>query len=205
MVAVAVASKHPSPALRLLDSVPVKWWLVLAAALILGASALFGGLDDATVAAPEPVLVGVGEPFVGPQLTTTILSTELTDVAPGYSLEPGDGNTYLVVTATVTNTWTTSTELIRDLLQLEWLDGEGTGEADRLTLVSDGTSSPQANPGVPIEVAYVWEVPEGVLAPGDVARVSIRSKSLTVDGDVSYGSYWSSPVVAAHADVEVVG
>jgi hypothetical protein len=185
-VAVAVASRPTNPVLRVLDSVPAKWWLFGIAALVLAASALFGGLADAGRAEVELPVLTAGEEFVGPQLTTTISSAELTDVAPDYSFEPEEGNTYLVVTAVVTNTVKKSTTSVADLLQLEWLDDDAQGVTERVALVSDGTSLPQANPGVPIEVAFVWEVPVGNVVPGD-----------------TFGDYWSNPVVAAHVDVEV--
>jgi hypothetical protein len=205
VVAVEVESKRTNPVLRALDSVPAKWWLGIIAAIVLGASAVFGGLDDATVASPEPRLLAAGDTFTAPELSTTVHSARITDLAPGYSLEPDVGNTYLVVTATVMNNWTTSTTSIGDLLQLEWLETETHGEADRTALVSDGSPLPQANPGVPTDVAYIWQVPVDELSPGDIVRVSIRSKTLTVDGDVTYGSYWSSPIVAARVDVEITG
>lgn len=201
--AVAVASNRTNPVLRALDSVPAKWWLFVIAAVVLAASAIFGGLDDATQADPEPPVLSPGQAFVGPQLTTTLHTAELMEVAPGYTLEPEDGFTYLVVMATVTNTSTTSTTAITDLLQLEWLDDETQGEPDRTALLSDGTSLPQANPGVPIDVAYIWQVPIGDVEPADTVRVAIRSKTFTLDGDVTYGSYWSDPVVAARVDLEV--
>lgn len=198
-----VASKRTNPVLLALDSVPARWWLFAIAAVALAASAIFGGLDDASQADPEPPVLSPGEAFVGPQLTTTLHTAELMDVAPGYTLEPDDGFTYLVVTATVTNTSVTSTTAIDDLLQLEWLDDETKGEPDRTALVSDETPLPQANPGVPMDVAYIWQVPIGELESGDTVRVSIRSKTFVQDGDVTYGSYWAYPVVAARVDLEV--
>lgn len=216
MVAVVVASEpSANPAqrdtpvkarvrlARLIDAIPVKWWLAIVAALILAASAIFGGLDDAAPAEAETPVLSAGEPFVGPELTASLHEAWLTDLAPGLTLNPDDGFTFLVVSATVTNTWTRSTTAIRDLLQLEWIVDDTAGEPDRTALISDGTPSPQAEPGVPMEVAYIWQVPIDRVADGDTVRVAIRSKTLTVDGDVTFGSYWADPTIAAQVDLEV--
>lgn len=205
MAAVAEASKPRRRVVRLIDSVPTRWWFTVAGAAVLAVSALFGGLDDASRAAVEPPVLEAGESFAGPELTTVVHSAEVADDAPGLAFEPEEGFTYFVVTATVTNNYTVSTIVIGDLLQLEWLGGETNGEADRIFLVSDETSLPYAHPDVPMEVAYIWELPEDTVLAGDTVQIAIRSKTLTVDGDVTYGSYWSDPVVAARVDVEVGG
>jgi len=217
VAAVAEASKSPGESnqaatarpkgrvVKAIDSVPLKWWFTGVGVVILAVSAAFGGLADAQEVRALIPQLQPGDQFVGPELSATLHSAELTDVAPDYTIEPEAGNTYLVVTATVTNNWKESTILISDLLRLEWLKDEAEGVPSRVALLSDGTSLPQANPGVPIEVAYIWEVPLDALTPGDDVEVAIRTKTFVLDGDVTYGSYWADPVTAATVTLEVEG
>ena len=190
------------PALiRWLAALPLRWWLTIGVALLIAASAVFGGLAEATEVRNGPVILEPGQEFVGPELTTTVTSAEITDVAPGLTLEPDEGNTYVVVEATVTNTWRVSSITFGDLLQLPWL-GEEWQVAERTVLLSDGTIGVQVNPDVPVEVAFVWEIPRELVPTDGVIPVTIMAKSLTEDGLVTYGSYWSSPEPAALVTLE---
>ncbi len=176
------------------------WWLVAGAAVILGASALFGGLDEATPSAEEVPVTAVGEPIVRDEFTVIVESAQLMDIAPGYSLEPEAGNTYFVVSATVTNNWRVSTTSLGDLLRLEWAEEP---DATRTVRLIDDSPLAQANPGVPTSVAFVWEIPQAEREVGATARITVSARTLTEDGDVTYGSYWSDPRPTAYVDVIV--
>ncbi len=173
---------------------PLRWWFLTGVGALLAISALFGGLADAESVAAGPPHVEAGTENVGPQFTSIVRSAETSPVVPGIVSEPEEGNTYLLVSATVTNTWRISTNA-NDLLQLPWL-GDGLAVAERVVLVSDGTTNPQAHPGVPIDVVYVWEVPLADV-PESTMPVTVIEKVLTEDGDLTYGAYWSDPTPAA--------
>ncbi len=179
---------------------PLFWWFVAGAALLLGVSALFGGLDEADRSAAEPPLVPVGERIVRDEFTVVVESARLMDIAPGYSLEPEAGNRYLVVTTTVTNNWRVSTTSLGDLLHLEWAEEP---DATRTVRLIDDSPLAQANPGFPVNVAFVWEIPQGEREVGETARITVSARTLTEDGDVTYGSYWSDPRPTAYVDVIV--
>lgn len=193
---------RPSKRLLLwLSNMPVGWWIVLGVAVVLGVSALFGGLDDADPTADNPPTVALGEPIVRDELTTVVQSLSVGDSALGAIGEPDEGMAYLVLTARVTNNYTLSTVTITDLFQFD--EYPDMPPYDRVVLLADDTTLPQAHPGVPIDAAWVWSIDEDMISAGDTVRVSVMAKTLTKDGLVSYGSYWSDPIATAWVDVEV--
>lgn len=200
---VAVASKR-NWVVRLLASIPTLWWIVAAAALALGASALFGGLDDAdSVGEVTTPVIDVGEEFPAEQFTTTVTGARLYDVFPTEFSEPeGEGNRFLVVTAIVTNNYYQSIFGPETLLRLEFLGEEGQ-ESVRHVLMSDLSGSPQTDPRIPQEIGFVWEVANDAFVDGDTIRVSITSQTLFTENSVTYGDYWVDPVVTAWVDVTV--
>lgn len=185
---------------RWLGSIPTSIWFIVGAAVILGVSALFGGLDEADLSSRQPPVVPAGEEIVRDELTTIVHSAYVGDVAPGYSFEPEEGNVYLVVEATVTNNARVTTVTFSELIRVDQLEEPVALRTARLV---DGSGLPQANPGVPTGVGFVWEVPEGSVSPGDTVRLTITAKSFTADGDVTFGSYWSDPQPTAFVDIEV--
>lgn len=200
---VAVASKR-NWVVRLLASIPTLWWIIAAAALVLGASALFGGLDDAdSVGEITTPTIEVGEEFPAVQFTTTVTGARLYDVFPTEYSEPEDeGNRFLVVTAIVTNNYYQSTTAMDSLLRLEFL-GEDGQESRSQVLMSDLSRGPQADPRIPQEVGFMWEVADDAFAVGDTVRVTITSQTLFTENFITYGDYWVDPVVAAWVDVTV--
>ena len=201
--AVAVVASNRRAMTRWLDRVPLRWWFIAGVAVLLAISALFGGLADADRVEAGPVEVGAGTEIVGPELTTTVRSAEISSSAPGVFGEAEEGTAYLVIEATVTNTWRVSTITFTDLLQLPSLGEEG-AKAERVVLLSDNTTGVQAHPGVPVDVAFVWELPVLQL-PDSTIAVSVMAKTLTEDGDVTYGSYWSDPEPIAIVTLTVEG
>lgn len=188
--------------MRGLSAVPTLWWIILAVAIVLGASALFGGLDDADTSGDSDVTtIAVGEQLVGDEFTVTVTGAQLYDAYPSEYNEPEDGNRLLVVTAKVMNNWTEYTSL-EELLGLEFLGPTGQFTHTRV-LLSDLTGNPIAIPRVPVEVAYVWEVPAGEFDDGDTVQVTIMSRTLFTDNFVTYGDYWTNPQPVAHVDVPI--
>jgi len=197
-------AERPSKRLVLwLSAMPFGWWIVAGVALVLGVSALFGGLADADLSANDPPVVASGEEIVRDELTTVVASVAVGADFPGIVSAPDDGQTHLVLTATVTNNYRLSTVAITDLFQFDQIPDMP--PYDRVVLLADGTTLPQAHPGVPLEAAWVWTIDDDVIKVGDTVRVSVMAKTLTEDGLVSYGSYWSDPVPTAWVDLVVTG
>jgi len=183
---------------RLLDTVSTRHWILLAGAVLLAITGLFGGL--ATVE-KEPVVLPVlpiGEEHVGAQFGVAVHSVELMDVAPAYTFEADEGNEYLVVSITLTNNFVVSTTDIDEAISLEGLK---LPKIDRTVLLSDSTPLPQAHPGLPIDVALVWQVPRGSVADKETVQVSIMEASLQTEPDLLFGDYWYDPVPVAHVDL----
>ncbi|MDH6180619.1 hypothetical protein M2152_000801 [Microbacteriaceae bacterium SG_E_30_P1] len=185
---------------RWLDRVPLRWWVIAAVAALLGISAVFGGLNEAERADDGPEVVSVAEEFVGPELATTVHSVEIDTAVTGRVGEAEEGNTYLAVSATVTNLWKVSSITFTDLLQLPWL-GDDLAKAERV-VYADGELGVQVNPNVPVDVVFIWEIPTELVPEDGIIPVTIMAKSFTEDGDVTYGSYWSSPEPAAVVELD---
>lgn len=185
---------------RWLAAVPTSIWFLVGLGLILGVSALFGGLDDADLSARQPPVVVAEEEIARDELTTVIHSAVLTDLSPGYSFDPEEGFTYLVVEGTVTNNGLVTTISFDDLLRIEALEEPAVAHTARTI---DNSTLPQLNPLVPTGIAFVWEVPEDAFASGDTVRLTVQAKTFTRDGDITFGSYWSDPQPTAYVDVVV--
>lgn len=187
---------------RLLAAVPTLWWIILAAVLVLGASALFGGLEEADGAGEVDVpVLSVGDELIGEEFTATITGARLYDAYPSEYNEPEEGNRLLVVTARVTNNWTEYTSL-QELLRLDFL-GETEQYTQNRVLLSDLTGNPIAIPRVPLDVGYVWEVPADAFDDGDTVRITITARTLFTDNFVTFGDYWTDPQPAAFVDVTI--
>lgn len=72
-----------------------------------------------------------------------------------------------------------------------------------VAVISDATKYPQLQPNVPIELAYIWQVPARQFATDDVLRIDLLDKRYVADGFVTYGERFEDPFVAASVDVEV--
>lgn len=187
---------------RLLDKVSTRHWILVAGAVVLAITGLFGGL--ATVHKDEPVLpvLSVGEEHVGPHFSVAVHDLELMDIAPDYSFEADDGNEYLVATITVTNNWVETTTSLKDALALDFLDKEHS-TVDRTFLLSDSTPLPQMHPRLPIDVGVVWQVPRGSIADDQIVRVSIMEATLNTDTVLTYGDRWDDPLPVALVELPV--
>lgn len=186
--------------MRALAAVPTLVWILVGVLVFLGFAGLFGGLGTAQRQADQLPVIAVGEEHVGPQFSVAVHDATLMDVAPGFSLEADDGNEYLVVTVTLTNNYRVSTTSIRDAIALEWLDEEY-AKVERTVVVSDKTTLAQVHPGVPVDVAMVWQVPRDTIDDGEELRVSVMEASLRTNSGLTFGDYWHDPVPVAYVDV----
>jgi hypothetical protein len=188
---------------RVIAAIPAKWWILVGAAVLLGASALFGGLDEADSSGDALPVLSPGETFVADELTTTVMDAQLTGTLPNSYSEPDEGNRFIAVAATVTNNFRNSTSFLDDVLVLDILAGDPDLERPRVFLVSDGTTLPQAPPRVPVDLLFVWEVPEGMVTDGEVISLTVRSRSYFTQNSVTYGDRWQDPVAAATIDLRI--
>lgn len=177
-----------------------QWWKTALVA-ILAVAALFGGLDrvDTGVTTFEP-----GQEFDDGQYTVTVHRARLVSdlTAGGFTLaREKPGRRYLGVVVTLRNDGTAPGRVDRAL--------ELRGVADKkfvgVSRMSDGSRATTLGPGLEEELAYVWELPEGELTPGDSITLRVWKKSLT-EGMVIYGEHYiPSMTEYGEVTVEVMG
>jgi hypothetical protein len=158
------------------------WQLVVAVILIV--TALFGGLDgvDTTVTKFAP-----DQAFSDGQFTLTVRRASLVNELPatniGLSAKPG--RRYLGVVTDVRNDGTVSGKLAGEL------DLRGTVNTRFVGAVrmADGTSVGRLGPGLSDQLAFVWEVPEDMIKPGESVTFRVWKKHFD-ELLVSYGKAW---------------
>lgn len=157
----------------------------LAVLAVLGATALFGGLDtvDDSVTTFRP-----GEEFSDGQFTVVVERASLVgELRSGSRVlrAPAPGTQYLGVVATVRNDGTTSGGLRNELDLRDQPKAEFVG-AMRL---DGGTEILSLGPGLKEEVAFVWSLPESALRPGQDIELRIWKKQFR-ELAVTYGRAW---------------
>jgi hypothetical protein len=200
------AARIRARAKNLSTKVPTRWLFTALLGLFLAASAAFGGLEDADTA-PLPRL-DVGEAFTGAQLRIAIEDAVLIDAFPEAFIEPEvEGNRLIVIRATVENVWDRPVSTYSRLGAADNVRPRGIDDmADpplTVAVISDGALYPELQPSVPIELAFIWEVPENGVSDGDVLRVDVLDKIYIATGAVTYGERFEDPFVAAYAEVPV--
>jgi hypothetical protein len=175
--------------------------------VFLAASAAFGGLN--TVVPPPIPVIEAGEPFTGAQLRIAVERAVLIDGFPENDITPADGNRLLVVVTRVENVWDEPAVTLGDESAAQNVRPTGVAGIDAGTeplsvaVLSDGAEYPELQPGVPVELAYIWEVAPDALGKGDTIGVDIYDKTFRAEGFVTYGERFENPFVAASTDLTV--
>ncbi|MDO9398501.1 MAG: hypothetical protein Q7T71_18305 [Herbiconiux sp.] len=188
------------------DTVPTKWLVTGIVAVLLAGSAVFGGLNDAP--APPLTRIQPGDTVTGQQLAITPERAVLIDGFPEEYIEPeSPGGRLLVVVATVENEWTepvTTSEGFgaSDNLRVVGVPGLDTDTAPFVVvLLDDGSQFPDLQPGVPMELGFIWEVPGDALADGDTVRVDLYDKRFQAEGFVTFGARFVDPVATSFVEL----
>ncbi|MGO4782513.1 hypothetical protein [Cryobacterium sp. W22_MBD10_FK3] len=188
---------------RLFDKLPTPWLISGITAVLLAFSAVFGGLDDAPVQA-APV-IEPGATHVGAELTVTVSEALLIDAFPEQLLVPEEGNRLLVVRAVVENTTTGPLRLAAgaaDSLRVGRVPGvPGATPPYRILVIDDGSGEVAVQPGVPVELAFIWEVAGDAVAEGDSIQVQLLDRVKISEGELTYGGLYDDPVVTATLDL----
>ena len=134
------------------------------------------------------------------QFATTLDRAAVVSVRPGSSLDPEPGVAYLVVYTRLENRLERTQQPSSDLLVL---DAElGLDRADSVVLAADPGGVAELQPDLPADVAFVWEVEEGVVQPDDLLRVGVVDRTAH-DSQLTTGVVWLDPRVGAVADLVV--
>ena len=189
----------------LFDRVPTRWLVASGSGILLAASAVFGGLNDAEPV--EPPHLEVGEAHAGLEMDVTVNGGVLIDAFPEVNLIPDDGNRLFVVRATVENTTTAARRLSStepDPIQVDGVPEVAAGQAPtRILVIDDGSDLVVVQPGVPVELAFIWEIPADALAAGDTVAVSVLDRVYIGEGELTYGGLYGDPAVSATVDLEL--
>jgi hypothetical protein len=199
------AARIRARAKELSTKVPTRWFVTGLLGLFLAASAAFGGLEEAD-APPLPQL-DVGEAFTGAQLRIAIEDAVLIDAFPEALIIPAEGKRLLVVRATVENVWDRPVPATNGIGAADNVRPRGIKDLEdsplTVAVISDGTKMPELQPGVPVELAFVWEVTPSAVGEDDVIRIDVLDKTYAAGGYVTYGERFQDPFVAAYAELPV--
>lgn len=180
--------------------------------IVLGVTALFGGLADADVEVPRVAGLRVGETVRVDPYEITLRKVLWVDELPNvYPTTKGDR--WLAITATVRNTHTTSlfgAVELREALTLSGVDGlvedpvAGTPRVRstyRRVLADTSDLSP-VSPGVSYEMVFLFEQAPSAEPPTEVTVQLVRHTWRRNSLDQSMG--WFDPTVAAQATLPMV-
>lgn len=159
-----------------------QWWKTILV-VVLAVAALFGGLDrvETGVTSFQP-----GEEFHDGQYTVTVQRARLLPEIDGYPLaREKPGRVYLGVVATLRNDGIAPGRFDRELQ----LRGVPNAEFVGVARMSDGSRATTLGPGLEEQLAWVWELPDGQLRPGDPVTFRVWKKSLR-EGMVIFGEHY---------------
>lgn len=183
-----------------IDLVPTSWLITGAGALLLGATALFGGLEAAAVD-PTPS-VAAGETFAGSDLEMTVLGVQLRDERGKALVFPDEekGERVLVVVVDVVNTFDRPRSSSDGAARSPVIDGirlEGLDEPPTISRADDGEASPALQPDVPARLLLAWLVGPDDFREGDEVTLTLPDSTHRVGTSVVRGDYWDDIVVGA--------
>lgn len=157
---------------------PTPWLVTAAGGALLALTAAFGGLNE--VPDTPPAELGVGETFVGSDLSMTVLGVALTDTRPmsGLIVDEQAGERVLSVILEVVNEF--------DLPRVAESPGVAASPViDGITVVGVTSTQPQLSrdgegyapitlqPGVPVRIAASWILTDDSVQPGDELPITL--------------------------------
>jgi len=183
------------------DRVPTGWIITGVGAILLGATAAFGGLAPAPQ--PKPAELSAGEHYTGSQLDMAVVSAGVGGEVRGTGFAPEEGQRTLVVVLDVTNEFT-APRLARskDTMGGVGVDGVSLEGVDVARTI-DGSNVLEFQPGVPTRVRLAWLIDEGQVSPGDEIRVVLPDSTHYVGSFVERGDYFTDVRTGAYATVQV--
>lgn len=192
---------------RSIDLIPTSWLITGAGAVLLGATAIFGGLEAAAVD-PTPT-VAVGETFAGSDLEMTIVGVELREEPGNAALYPDEekDERVLVVVVDVVNTFDTPRSSYSGDKMSPVVNGihlEGIDEKPSVSRADDGAGSPMLQPDVPVRLLLAWIVGPDDYHDGDEVQLTLPDSTHYVGKSVMRGDYWTDARVGATVTAEVV-
>ena len=180
--------------------------------IVLGVTALFGGLADADVAVPRVSGLRIGETVRAEPYEITVRKVLWVDELPNV-FPTEQGNRWLAITATVRNTHSESlfgAVELADSLAMTGVDGlvkepeKGTDrvESTYRKVLADTSDLSPVSPGLPYEMVYLFELKSSVTPPAEVTLQVVRHTWRENSLDQSMG--WFDPAVVAQSTLPMV-
>jgi hypothetical protein len=183
-------------------------WIASGAAVAALIAWPLGGWDTVALQTKIVPVVEPGEIVTGQQYALSVDGLELTDINPDGYTEPEVGETFLIAHVTVEIQSDTAANAgsigsaSNSPLAVGTVAGFGTDVRGDVRLASDGTISPNLQPGLPAELIVVWTVPTASIEAGDEVDVRIIDRTLT-ENFLTLGTTWSRPRPIAETTVTV--
>lgn len=163
------------------------WQLVVV--VVLAATALFGGLEDADT---EVTRFEPGEEFSDGQFTLAVARASLVDeimVGTRVVVPDNPGRKYLGLVVWIRNDGSVPGNLL-DEFDIVGHPGQRLAGVFRM---ADSTYSARLGPGLDDEMAFVWELPDNAVVPGESVTLRVWKKKYT-ELMVTYGQAWVDSV-----------
>jgi hypothetical protein len=163
----------------------------ISVAVVLAATALFGGLDAVNT---KVTPIKVGEPFSDGEFTITIQrASAVKELRSGGMLlaPPSPGLRYLGVVATVRNDGTVPGQLMDEVD----LRGQRRSEFFNAFRMRDGSQISALGPGLTETIAFLWKLPDSALQPDTTVTLRVWRKQYR-EAAVNYGKVWLDSIDA---------
>lgn len=185
---------------RSIDLIPTSWLITGAGAVLLGATALFGGLEAAAVE-PTPH-IAVGETFAGSDLEMTVRGVEVRADRGDLAVFPDvdKGERVLVVTVDAVNTFGSpraATSLSTPSPVIDGILVDGIDEKANVSRVGEGTVSTWLQPDVLTHLELAWVIGPDGFRDGDEIDLTLPDSTHLVGSSVIRGDYWNDVTIGA--------
>lgn len=189
-----------------IDLVPTSWLIAGAGAVLLAATAVFGGLEAAAVD-PTPT-VALDESFSGSDLKMSVVGVELRSERGNASAYPDEekGERVLVVVVDVVNTFPAPRSSISLKAGSPVVDGirvEGIDGSPSVSRADDGSGSPMLQPDVPARLLVAWVVGESDFRDGEEIVLTLPDSTHRVGQSLVRGDYWDDVRIGATVTTDI--
>ncbi|MDT0158170.1 hypothetical protein Q9R19_11090 [Microbacterium sp. ARD32] len=186
---------------RMASLIPTPWLITGCGAVLLAATAAFGGLQTVP---PEPVpTVSLGEEYSGSDLQFTVQGVELRAERGNAASFPDQAKQQkvLAVIVDVVNTFGTPRLAVGGALVSPMVDGirvDGIDVKPAIAYADDSAGAVWLQPDVPVRLVVSWVVGAHDLSDGDEVRLSLPDSTHRVGTNVQRSvDLWDEVVVGA--------
>lgn len=150
----------------------IPWWAWVIGCVVVavGTVAALGGFSDVPV--QKLPTIELGQTYSTNEVDVTVVGTGLSDGTP-FNDYTEDGKQYVTVEVEVTATTDAPTLIAADLIRVLLEGVIGVDERPDPTELRNGGYPLALQPGLPVRIAYTWEVDTGDVRAGDPIVIGI--------------------------------